>query len=246
MSNIYGNGFQITAFAPLLQVALEAAKVDTKLKVSWSLILSSPELQEKYYDWMGQRPVVRWFMRLILGGQLAMYLKMLLKAEDGCGWRHVGVHLPFTALTMASMALEKTGAPKRLQSLVSLIGQIYIFALYLEMQASNDLCLISLGPNSMPLKTTALFAAVSATVILSQAPCTMQHYDVLCAIVAVFNTVGMYLQYLIHNGGLSFSSDPDGSGFVAIVLSTIAAILTVCTVRYCLVGSQMKQFLRNF
>ena len=227
------------------QVQQEAVRVDRSVNVDpRDLRLSSPELQDQFYDWMDDMREVRWFPWFHLVTALGMGLKIL--DRDGSGWLHVVVCLPGPILAGARLALQMNGCSKQAQSLASTLHASYINSLVPIMMALGDPCFGSIGPSltSSPAKA----AAFSATLLLhfhAATPCTMRHHLVFCCITGLGNVISVYIRYLRHNGGLSDKSDPFGIAFFAITCSTLASLALAAILRLYLTQFLMVKFFRS-
>ena len=218
--------------------------MDRRVKVSNDLRLSAPELQEQFYEWMDHIPAVRWFPCLHFVMALGMHLKIL--GRDGCGWLHVLLCLPCPILAGGRLALEMNGCPKQAQSLASTLHTAYVKSLVPLMLALGDPCFGSFGPSMT--SSPAAAAAYAAGVLLhfhAATPCTMQHLFALCSFTGIGNIIGLYIQYLQHNGGLSFKSDPFGIGCLAITCSTLASLALAASLRLYLAQNLMVRFFRS-
>ena len=213
------------------------------LTVSHKLLLSFPELQGEFYEWMDQIPAVRWHPRLVFAFELAFLLKIVHK--DGCGWLHVLARSPGLILAGVPVALELRGCPKQDQSLSSVLSMAYRMVLGILLMAWGDPCLSSLGPRLASPAIAATFAAIMMVVLHLTTPCTVQHLPLVCWITGVFVILFVYIRYLWENGGLMINeSDPYLIRSLPIAASTLAFISIVAAVRICLTRYMMVTFLR--
>ena len=214
------------------------------LRVSRKLLLSFPELQDEFYEWMDKIPAVRWHPRLVFAFELTFPLKFLHK--DGCGWLHVLACVPVVILAGVRVALEMRGCPKQTQSMASVHYMTCRLALAIMLMAWGDPCFTSLGPSLTSPAIAATFAAIIMVVIHLTTPCTIQHLPLVCWISGPLVISNVYIRYLWENGGLMINeSDPYLIRSLPIAASTLAFISIIAAVRIYLTQHTMVTFLRS-
>ena len=228
------------------QVEREAATVQADLKASHLLLLSSPELQDRYYKWMGQIPAVRWHPWLVLGLEVGVALRFYEK--DVCTGFDIMTRLPAVLTAAARLALEIGGGSKKAQSLLSILYPAYLtVAAFILLVLSNP-CYLSLSANGKPSVAghASLATAMTITTFI-MTPCTMQDFPLLCWITGIGVNLFLCTQHLQQSGGLSLSTpEPEKIlGFFSIALSTVASLLLVAGVRFLLAKRFMMGFLRS-
>ena len=222
--------------------------MEPHLKVSRALVLSNPERQKLFYEWMDRIPVVQWFPWLSFVMALGFPLKHVGSGGfvDGCGWWHIFMALPMPVLAVARMSLENNGCSKQAQSIASTLMVAYPQLLNSAMTALDDPCYAALGPS---LKSSPAAAAAFAAAMLlhfhAAVPCTMEHFYAVCSITVLGSIATVYPRYLWHNGGLTLGSDPYYLGLIAITISTVASLAVAAALRLLLVQRHMVGFLRS-
>ena len=234
---------------PLLypQVKWEATRVDPVVSVSPSLLFSPQGLQDQYHKWMFQIPAVRELPWLSVFTQLMFCVRFLIvKPEYECGWVHVAAHLPGTALAAARLVL--TRIPSEFQSLLSVLAWAYLLAHMCVFKAFNDTCWMNMAadlPGNTSLSGYACITIATSAMCLSLAPCTMHHLDAMLWIAGLGNGSANYIVYLQNNGGPTFDSDPDLSGFQTVAAAMSVCLLVAAAIRYWLARKHMTGFLRS-
>ena len=230
-----------------VQVQQVATRVDPNLRVSWKLQFSSDELQDQFYEWMDQIPAVRWHPRLVFAIDL-IYPLMLLGNRQ-CGWLDVLVELPSVILAGGRLALEMRGGSKHAQSIASTLYILCSVVIPLVTLLDNP-CHASMGLVGTTSRVmtspgmAAAFAALSLVVSHLFTPCTMRQLPCLCLIM-LGNIASLYKQYLQHNGGLGFKSDPYFLGFGAISFSTVSSLVLALGLRFRLAKHLILTFLQS-
>ena len=220
--------------------------MDRRLKVSSDLLLSFPELQSEFYEWMDQMPAVRWHPWLLFAIDLAFPLKCL--HHDGCGWPHVLARLPLMILASVRVALELCGRSKQAQSLASVIKMACQMVVAIMLMACGDPCFASLGPSvtSSPA-TAAAIAAGSTAIIHLSTPYTIQHLPLVCWITGPSVALCTYMHYMRGTAGglMSKDSDPYSLGFFCITISTLASMTLAFCLRVYLAKYVIESFLQS-
>ena len=219
--------------------------MNPRLKVSRKLLLSFPELQGEFYEWMDQIPAVRWHPLFVFAFELAFLLKLVVH-KDGCGWLHVLARSPIIILAGVRVALEMRGCPKQDQSLSSVLSMAYQMVFGILLMAWGDPCIRSFGPSLTSPAIAATFAACIMVVLHLTTPCTIQHLPLVGWILGPLVILYAYLSYLWENGGLMINElDPYLIRSLPIAASTLALMSITASLRICLTQYMMVTFLRS-
>ena len=225
------------------QVQREATRVDPRLIVSSTLMLSSSELQNQFYGWMDQIPAVRLHPRLVCAMEIVLLLKFAVKEE--CGALHVLFQVPVLVLMGLRVTVEMCGWSKQSQSTASILFVAYAMALSLLLLALNDPCYRCLGPALTSPATAAAWAAAVLINCIMMNPSAMPHLPLVCWITGIGTIATVYTAYLRDNGGLTMTSDPSLLGLLAITVGTLAALGIAVFVRLRLAMHLMVGFLQS-
>ena len=231
-----------------MQVQKEASRLDPSLSVSSMLLLSCPELQDQYYRWMNRTPAVTWCPYFSPFFYFCASLKMLLSKNEvlctGLAWTGP---LPTTVLALVRVAMELAGAPKKFQSIASLVALAYVLTSGTALMALNDPCMLSFGPGWMSPAGNAVFVAIATSVLFAMTPCTMQHLAALCVILGPCHTLTFYIRSQKRHGGLGLISYPNHFSELIVIIAgaKVASLLVGIAVRYRLAQGNMIAFLRS-
>ena len=228
--------------------------MDRRLSVSCVLELSCANLQEQFYEWMSQTSAMVLLQPwLVWVFHTSFWLRLVWKDQQHCGRLQIlTATLPCTALISARVILQSRGAPKEVQSMVSLLALVFIYVPAAIGMAYKDPCMVetmgsAISPTALPSEF-ALLSAVHALGNFIVCPCTMGHLPALAYIIVIGNVWVGVVQYLQRNNiavDEAADSDQGIDAFWTISMATCAVVMVGVGIRYNLAHTHMTLFLKT-